>query len=238
MNAYATRRSCAPAFHIAQAEEANRWTLNNNIIQSDRHNIFERKVEINKKKLDLKQKENRIRGSLKAVDAERKAHPERYQSQVVTATYGMGGTVTYEKNDNLMRSNQQKQIHQKRLKENQSQRKILDAEDNFLDSEIKKNTKLQQQYKKVEKKNIQVTDTTSSNTPSSTTHTMTEKERKAAEKAKKKREEEARKAAAKRKADMKKELDDAKKSNQAEELEAKTQTSTTTRKPSTRLSSS
>ena len=26
----------------AQAEEANRWTLNNNIIQSDRHNIFER----------------------------------------------------------------------------------------------------------------------------------------------------------------------------------------------------
>lgn len=27
--------------HIAQAEEANRWTLNNNIIQSDRHNIFE-----------------------------------------------------------------------------------------------------------------------------------------------------------------------------------------------------
>ena len=28
--------------HIAQAKEANRWTLNNNIIQSDRHNIFER----------------------------------------------------------------------------------------------------------------------------------------------------------------------------------------------------
>ena len=229
--AIANMQKLIPEYHAAISKEGKLYNDNQIAIQNyikELENaamaeaIYERKVEISKKKLDLKQKENRIRGSLKAVDAERKAHPERYQSQVVTATYGMGGTVTYEKNDNLMRSNQQKQIHQNRLKENQSQQKTLDAEDNFLDSEIKKNTKLQQQYKKVEKKNIQVTDTTSSNTPSSTTHTMTEKERKAAEKAKKKREAEARKAAAKRKADMKKELDDAKKSNQAEELEAKT----------------
>ena len=36
------RNEAGRRFHIAQAEEANRWTLNNNIIQSDRHNIFER----------------------------------------------------------------------------------------------------------------------------------------------------------------------------------------------------
>jgi len=36
------RNEAGRRFHIAQTEEANRWTLNNNIIQSDRHNIFER----------------------------------------------------------------------------------------------------------------------------------------------------------------------------------------------------
>ena len=38
----ARRNEAGRRFHIAQTEEANRWTLNNEIIQSDRHNIFER----------------------------------------------------------------------------------------------------------------------------------------------------------------------------------------------------
>ena len=233
--AIANMQKLVPEYHASISKEGKLYNDNQIAIQNyirELENaamaeaIYERKVEINKKRLDLKQKESRIKGSLKAVYAERQAHPERYQSQVVTATYGMGGTVTYERNENLMKSNRQKQIHQNRLKKNLSQQKTLDAEDKFLDTEIKKNTKLQQQYKKVEKKNMQVTANTGSGTPISSTHTMTEKERKAAEKAKKKQEAEARKAAAKRKADLKKELDDAKKSNQAEQLEATTLYST------------
>lgn len=233
--AIANMQKLVPEYHASISKEGKLYNDNQIAIQNyirELENaamaeaIYERKVEINKKRLDLKQKESRIKGSLKAVYAERQAHPERYQSQVVTATYGMGGTVTYERNENLMKSNRQKQIHQNRLKENLSQQKTLDAEDKFLDTEIKKNTKLQQQYKKVEKKNMQVTANTGSGTPISSTHTMTEKERKAAEKAKKKQEAEARKAAAKRKADLKKELDDAKKSNQSEQLEATTLYST------------
>ena len=38
----ARRNEAGRKFHIAQAEEANRWTLTNNNIQCDRHNIFER----------------------------------------------------------------------------------------------------------------------------------------------------------------------------------------------------
>ena len=233
--AIANMQKLVPEYHASISKEGKLYNDNQIAIQNyikELENaamaeaIYERKVEINKKKLDLKQKENRIRGSLKAVDAERQAHPERYQSQVMTATYGMGGTVTYEQNENLMKSNRQKQTHQNRLKENLSQQQALDAEDKFMDSEIKKNAKLKQKYKKVEKKNMQVTATTESNTPTSTSHYMTEKERKAAEEAKKKREAEARKAAAKRKADLKKELDDAKKSNQAQQLEATTLYST------------
>ncbi len=232
--AIANMQKLVPEYHASISKEGKLYNDNQIAIQNyikELENaamaeaIYERKVEINKKKLDLRQKESRIKGSLKAVEAERKAHPERYQSQVVTASYGMGGTVTYEQNENLIKSNQQEQIHQNRLKENQSQQKTLDVEEKFLDTEIKKNAQLQQRYKQVEKKNMQVT-TATETSPTSFTHTMTEKERKAAEKAKKKQEQEARKAAAKRKADMKKELDDAKKSTEAQQLEATTLYST------------
>lgn len=43
--------------------------------------IYEKKAEINKKRLELKTRETRIKGSLKAVQAERDAHPERYTSE-------------------------------------------------------------------------------------------------------------------------------------------------------------
>lgn len=233
--AIANMQKLVPEYHAAISKEGKLYNDNQIAIQNyikELENaamaeaIYERKVEINKKRLDLKQKQGRIEGSLKAVDTERKSHPERYQSQVVTATYGMGGTVTYEKNENLLKSNQQKQIHQNRLKQNLSQQKTLDAEDNFLNSELKKNSQLQAKYKKVEKKNMQVTNSPSASSTPSSGHTMTEKERKAAEKEQKKREAAARKAEAKRKAAMKQDLADAKKANEAEQLDAQTLYST------------
>lgn len=228
--AIANMQKLVPEYHASISKEGKLYNDNQAAIRNyikELENaalaeaIYERKVEINKKRLELKQKENRIKGSLKAVDAERQLHPERYQSQVVTASYGVAGsTVAYEQNENLIKSNKQKQIHQNRLKENLSQQKTLDAEDKFLDTEIKKNAKLQQQYKNVEKKNTKVIVNTETNPPASTTHAMTNKERKAAEKARKKQEADARKASAKRKAEMKKELDDAKKNNETQLLEA------------------
>lgn len=130
-----------------------------------------------------------------------------------------------EQNEALKSNQKQKEIHTQRLQSNLSQQQTLDAEDKFLDTEIKRIPNFSNNIKGGEE-NTQVIATSNSSTPASSTHTMTDKERKAAEKAKKKQEEEARKAAVKRKADLKKELDDAKKSNQAEQLEATTLYST------------
>ena len=185
--------------------------------------IYERKVEINKKKLELKLKESKIRHSLKAVDAERKSHPERYESEAVADAF-TGQLI--EQNDALKSNEKQKEIHTRRLKENLSLQQQLNAEESYYNTELRKNANLQKLYKKKEKKSLQGESTGTNRTTGSTGHYTTEKERKAAEKERKKREAAARKAEIKRKADLKKELDDAKKSTEAQQLEATTLYST------------
>lgn len=185
--------------------------------------IYERKVEINKKKLELKLKESKIRHSLKAVDAERKSHPERYESEAVADAF-TGQLI--EQNDALKSNEKQKEIHTRRLKENLSLQQQLNAEESYYNTELRKNANLQKLYKKKEKKSLQGESTGTNRTTGSTGHYTTEKERKAAEKEQKKREAAARKAEIKRKADLKKELDDAKKSTEAQQLEATTLYST------------
>lgn len=184
--------------------------------------IYERKVEINKKKLELKRKESRIRGSLKAVDTERKTHPERYRSEAVADAF-TGQLI--ERNEALRSNDKQKEIHNKRLKENLSLQQQVNAEESYYNKELQKNTNLLKLYKKTEENNLQGKGTANS-AGTSTGHYTTEKERKAAEKERKKREAAARKAEIKRKADLKKELDDAKKSAEAQQLEATTLYST------------
>lgn len=185
--------------------------------------IYERKVEINKKKLELKLKESKIRHSLKAVDAERKSHPERYESEAVADAF-TGQLI--EQNDALKSNEKQKKIHTRRLKENLSLQQQLNAEESYYNTELRKNANLQKLYKKKEKKSLQGESTGTNRTTGSTGHYTTEKERKAAEKEQKKREAAARKAEIKRKADLQKELDDAKKSTEAQQLEATTLYST------------
>ena len=218
-----------PEYHGAISKEGQLYNDNQVAIQNyikELENaamaeaIYERKVEINKKKLDLKQKESRIRGSLKAVDAERKAHPKQYESDATAD--GWTGKLT-EHNEKLISNQKQKEIHTQRLQNNLSQQQTLDAEEKYLDSELQKNTKLKSQYKQVEKKNTQVTASVgSSATPISSRGTTgkgssaTDAKREAAE----------RKAAAKRKAALKKELEDEKKNNDAQQLEATTLYST------------
>ena len=235
--AIAAMQKLVPEYHASISKEGQLYNDNQIAIQNyikELENaamaeaIYERKVEINKKKLELKQKEGRIRGSLKAVAAERQAHPERYKTEKITIQSSGDEEVNiYRDNDNLKKSKEQEQIHNNRLKENISQQKTLDAEDKFLDSEIKKNAKLQQQYKKVEKKNVLVTNGsgTSSDSGGGTGYVSESSQKKAAAEQKKK-EAAARKAAAAEKARMKKELDDAKKNTEAQQLEAATLYST------------
>ena len=192
--------------------------------------IYEKKAEINKKRLELKTRETRINGSLKAVRAERDAHPERYTSEkIFRPSFGPGSESSYFTTDSeaLKTNKKQEEIHKKRLKTVQSEEKTLDAQEAALDLTIKNNKQIRKALTTVIKKNTKI-DSGNGTTPSAGSggHYTTEKERKAAEKERKKREAAARKAEIKRKADLKKELDDAKKSTEAQLLEATTLYST------------
>lgn len=230
--AIAAMQKLVPEYHASISKEGKLYNDNQIAIQNyikELENaamaeaIYERKVEINKKKLELKLKESKIRHSLKAVDAERKSHPERYESEAVADAF-TGQLI--EQNDALKSNEKQKKIHTRRLKENLSLQQQLNAEESYYNTELKKNANLQKLYKKKEKKSLQGESTGTNRTTGSTGHYTTEKERKAAEKEQKKREAAARKAEIKRKADLKKELDDAKKSTEAQQLEATTLYST------------
>lgn len=230
--AIAAMQKLVPEYHASISKEGKLYNDNQIAIQNyikELENaamaeaIYERKVEINKKKLELKLKESKIRHSLKAVDAERKSHPERYESKAVADAF-TGQLI--EQNDALKSNEKQKKIHTRRLKENLSLQQQLNAEESYYNTELRKNANLQKLYKKKEKKSLQGESTGTNRTTGSTGHYTTEKERKAAEKEQKKREAAARKAEIKRKADLKKELDDAKKSTEAQQLEATTLYST------------
>ena len=230
--AIAAMQKLVPEYHASISKEGKLYNDNQIAIQNyikELENaamaeaIYERKVEINKKKLELKLKESKIRHSLKAVDAERKSHPERYESEAVADAF-TGRLI--EQNDALKSNEKQKGIHTRRLKENLSLQQQLNAEESYYNTELRKNANLQKLYKKKEKKSLQGESTGTNRTTGSTGHYTTEKERKAAEKERKKREAAARKAEIKRKADLKKELDDAKKSTEAQQLEATTLYST------------
>ena len=189
--------------------------------------IYEKKAEINKKRLELKTRETRIKGSLKAVQAERDAHPERYTSEkIFRPSFGPGSESSYFTKDSeaLKTNKKQEEIHKKRLKTVQSEEKTLDAQEAALDLTIKNNKQIRKALTTVIKKNTKMD--SGNGTVGSGGHYPTEKERKATEKERKKREAAARKAEIKRKADLKKELDDAKKSTEAQQLEATTLYST------------
>lgn len=189
--------------------------------------IYEKKAEINKKRLELKTRETRIKGSLKAVQAERDAHPERYTSEkIFRPSFGPGSESSYFTKDSeaLKTNKKQEEIHKKRLKTVQSEEKTLDALEAALDLTIKNNKQIRKALTTVIKKNTKMD--SGNGTVGSGGHYPTEKERKATEKERKKREAAARKAEIKRKADLKKELDDAKKSTEAQQLEATTLYST------------
>ena len=237
--AIAAMQKLVPEYHASISKEGQLYNDNQIAIQNyikELENaamaeaIYERKVEINKKKLDLKQKESRIRGSLKAVAAERQAHPERYKTEKSTIQSSDPNEQIniYRDNDALKNSKKQEEIHNQRLKENLSLQEQINSQEKFLNSELEKNVNLQKQFNKVKQQQLyNNSGNNGANTPQATPgHYTSEKDRKKALAEQKKREAAARKAEAKEKAALKKDLDDAKKSTEAEQLEAATLYST------------
>lgn len=237
--AIAAMQKLVPEYHASISKEGQLYNDNQIAIQNyikELENaamaeaIYERKVEINKKKLDLKQKEGRIRGSLKAVAAERQAHPERYKTEkeTIQSSDPNEQITIYRDNDALKNSKKQEDIHNQRLKENLSLQQQINAQEEFLNKELEKNVNLQKQYNKVKQQQLYNNNggSSSNTTPTAPGHYTSEKERKKALAEQKKREAAARKAEAKEKAALKKELDDAKKSTEAQQLEAATLYST------------
>jgi TP901 family phage tail tape measure protein len=152
--AIAAMQKLVPEYHASISKEGKLYNDNQIAIQNyikELENaamaeaIYERKVEINKKKLELKLKESKIRHSLKAVDAERKSHPERYESEAVADAF-TGQLI--EQNDALKSNEKQKEIHTRRLKENLSLQQQLNAEESYYNTELRKNANLQKLYKK------------------------------------------------------------------------------------------
>lgn len=150
--AIAAMQKLVPEYHASISKEGKLYNDNQIAIQNyikELENaamaeaIYERKVEINKKKLELKLKESKIRHSLKAVDAERKSHPERYESEAVADAF-TGQLI--EQNDALKSNEKQKKIHTRRLKENLSLQQQLNAEESYYNTELRKNANLQKLY--------------------------------------------------------------------------------------------
>ena len=238
-SAIANLQKIIPNYHASISREGKLYNDNIEVISqyisklndaATAEAIYEKKLGINKKRLELEIRENRIKNSLKAVQAERDAHPERYTSEkIFRPSFGPGSESSYFTKDSeaLKTNKKQEEIHKKRLQVVQSEKKTLDAQEAALDSIIKNNKQVRKAMTTVIKKDTKIDGgkgVTSSS--GSTGHYATEKERKAAEKERKKREAAEHKAEIKRKADLKKELDDAKKSTEAQLLEATTLYST------------
>ena len=201
-NAILALQKIIPNYHAAINKEGKLYVDNKQAIKEyikELENaalaeaIYSRKVEINKKKLDLQMKETKIRGSLKAVQAERDAHPDAYKSRrVATAYSGLDGKGV-ETNQLLIKSNEQEQRHKERLAQVESEEKALEAEENVLDRTINKNKKLQEYYKKKLRKDL-LNNNTAPSTPSSVKQEYVTDDEKKQEEAKiKKIEEENRK---------------------------------------------
>lgn len=145
--AIAALQQIIPGYHASITNEGklyndNIGTVKEYIKQLDRlamaQAISEQKTNIARQKLALKQKEQRIRYSKKAVDAEIKLHPDVYKSY----TYHSGGRTTRGVSAALYKKEQERKIHEQRLKDNLSQQKVLEAREKALDRMVENDKEL------------------------------------------------------------------------------------------------
>ena len=182
-----TLQSIVPEYHASINKEGKLYDENSNAIKQYIQNlndaalaeaIYAKKVEINKKKLELAFKADRIKGSLRAVQAYRDSQP---QTETVEMEDENGNTLTFQgRTKSAVESDRQQKIHEQRLKDTQSEQKTLEAEEKYVDGLVEKNKKV----KKLLDNRITSTTANDPNTPSvsNTTYESDEdkKKRKAA----------------------------------------------------------
>lgn len=149
-----------PDYHASISKEGQLYNENTKAIQDfiaelDRaalaQAIYSRKVEINKQKLSLEFSKSKAQGSLKAVFAERQAHPQKYRSRKTPSmsAYSTNMKDNQETNGYLISNKKQEEIHKKRIATYDSELKIKDRENKYLDSLLSKDSNLSKAYNKV-----------------------------------------------------------------------------------------
>lgn len=127
-----------PGYHASISNEGKLYNENINSVkeyirQLDNlamaQAISEQKQNIARQKLALKQKEQRIRHSIKSVDAEVELHPDVYRHGAYTTGSRTTKWSSYEYNQKM----RERGIHEGRLNSNLSQQKVLEAQDRALD---------------------------------------------------------------------------------------------------------
>lgn len=206
--AIAALQQIVPSYHASISNEGKLYNDNINTVkeyikQLDNlamaQAISEQKMDIARQRLELKQKEQRIRFSMKSVDAEIEAHPDKYRH----GEYNSGGRKTKWSSYEYNKKMQERGIHEDRLKDNLSQQRVLDARNRSLDNLVNRDKGLRSAVtSQMIKGNNDSSTATTSNTPSH--YTSPEDAAKAARKAEAAR----RKAEVEAHKKMQKELDD------------------------------
>ena len=153
-NAIKKLQEIIPDYHASISNEGKLYNDNSNAIKqyiqdlSDAalaEAVYQKKVEINRKKMDLEFKQHRIENSLKAVQAYRDT-----QQQVTEEMVYENGSVTKKqhKTKSAEESDRQQKIHEQRLADVKSETKVVKAEEDYLDSVLEKNKKVNELFTK------------------------------------------------------------------------------------------
>lgn len=201
-------QSIVPEYHAAITNEGKLYNDNSEAIKQyiqDLNDaalaeaIYQKKVEINRKKMELNFKQNRIENSLKAVQAYRDT-----QQQVTEEMVYENGSVTKKqhKTKSAEESDRQQRIHEQRLADVKSETKVVEAEERYLDQVLEKNKKINQLV------TSKVTGSGNTNTTAPTSNTPVEPY--VSDEERKRKEAEANKAETERKQKLKEQADAAK----------------------------
>jgi len=144
-----TLQSIVPDYHASISKEGELYNDNSTAIKqyiqdlSDAalaEAIYQKKVEINQKKMELGFKKNRIQGSLKAVQAYRDTQQQTETKEFVDQD---GRTHVFtSKTQSAIESDRQQKIHEQRLANVESEEKVVKAEEKYIDTVLGKNKKL------------------------------------------------------------------------------------------------
>ena len=100
--------------------------------------VYQKKVEINRKKMELSFKQHRIENSLKAVQAYRDTQQQVTEEMV----YENGSVVKKQhKTKSAEESDRQQKRHEQRLADVKSETKVVEAEEKYIDQVLEKNKK-------------------------------------------------------------------------------------------------